>query len=135
MNSEQVANKRSITCFNLTPDSSPMRDALLVAAGGILGALARYGTSLVFQHTPGKHFPLATLLVNLIGCLLVGIIGQYLERLAADASVRNSQAELVWINSLRQCVIVGFLGALTTFSAFGWDTLQLALGDRLLLAL
>src|SRR3954467_9094818 len=111
-----------------------MRDALLVAVGGILGALARYGTGLIFKHTPGKHFPLATLLVNLVGCLLIGIIGQYLERLAADASVRHSQSELTLINSLRQCVIVGFLGALTTFSAFGWDTIQLILEDRLPLA-
>jgi CrcB protein len=112
-----------------------MRDALLVALGGSLGALARYGIGLVFPHTPGKHFPGATLLVNVLGCLLIGMIGQLLQRFAADASVRHSATELVWVNSLRQCVIVGFLGGLTTFSAFGWDTTQLLLEDRPLLAL
>ena len=112
-----------------------MRDALLVAAGGIVGALARYGTGLLFPHTPGKHFPIATLVVNLVGCLLIGLVGQYIERVAADASVHHNAAELAWVNTLRQCVIVGFLGALTTFSAFGWDTLRLLLEDRPLLAL
>ena len=112
-----------------------MRDALLVAGGGIFGALARYGAGLLFPHTPGKHFPVATLVVNLVGCLLIGLIGQYLERVAADASVKQNAAELLWVNTLRQCVIVGFLGALTTFSAFGWDTVRLMLEDRPLLAL
>ena len=112
-----------------------MRDALLVAIGGIVGALARYGVGLLFPHVPGKHFPVATLVVNLVGCLLIGLIGQYLERIAADASVKQNAAALLWVNTLRQGVIVGFLGALTTFSAFGWDTVRLMLEDRPLLAL
>lgn len=112
-----------------------MRDALLVAAGGVLGALARYGVGLLFPHVPGKHFPIATLLVNLVGCLLIGIAGQYLQRVAAEASVKTGAAELLWISTLRHCLIVGFIGGLTTFSAFGWDTLRLMLEDRQLMAL
>ena len=112
-----------------------MRDALLVAFGGSLGALARYGVGLAFPHTPGKHFPLATLLVNLVGCLLIGMIGQALQRFAADASVKPNGSELLLITTLRQGLIVGFLGALTTFSAFGWDTPRLFLDDKPLLAI
>lgn len=112
-----------------------MRDALLVALGGSLGALARYGVGLVFPHTPGKHFPVATLLVNVVGCLLIGMIGQLLQRFAADASVKPNDSELLLVTTLRHVVIVGFLGGLTTFSAFGWDTTRLLLDDKPLLAL
>jgi fluoride exporter len=111
-----------------------MRDALLVVLGGSLGALARYGVGLVFPHTPGKHFPVATLLVNVVGCLLIGMIGQLLQRFAADASFKSNASDLL-ITTLRHAVIVGFLGGLTTFSAFGWDTTRLFLDDRPLLAL
>ena len=112
-----------------------MRDALFVALGGSLGALARYGVGLVFPHTSGKHFPVATLLVNVVGCLLIGMIGQLLQRFAADASVKPNASELLLITTLRHAVIVGFLGGLTTFSAFGWDTTRLLLDDKPLLAL
>ena len=101
-----------------------MRDALFVAFGGSLGALARYGVGLVFPHTPGKHFPVATLLVNLVGCLLIGMIGQLLQRFAADASVKHQTGDLL-ITTLRQGMIVGFLGAYTTFSMFGAETYEL----------
>ncbi len=111
-----------------------MRDTLLVAFGGSLGALARYGIGLVLPHTPGKHFPVATLLVNLVGCLLIGMIGQLVQRFAAEASVKGDPSNLL-ITTLRHAVIVGFLGGLTTFSAFGWDTTRLLLDDRPLLAL
>ncbi|MFN0017928.1 MAG: fluoride efflux transporter FluC [Pirellulaceae bacterium] len=111
-----------------------MRDALLVAFGGSLGALARYGVGLAFPHTPGKHFPVATLLVNLVGCLLIGMIGQLLQRFAADASVKHQAGDLL-VTTLRQGMIVGFLGALTTFSAFGWDSVRLLQEDRPLLCL
>lgn len=111
-----------------------MRDALFVALGGSLGALARYGVGLLFPHTPGKHFPVATLLVNVVGCLLIGMIGQLVQRFAADASVKPTDAQLLLVTTLRQAVIVGFLGGLTTFSAFGWDTTQLLLEERPFLA-
>src|SRR5204863_1483231 len=111
-----------------------MRDALFVVLGGSLGALARYGVGLLFPHTPGKHFPIATLLVNLVGCFLIGMIGQLLQRFAADAAVKQGEGKF-GVDLLRHLVIVGFLGGLTTFSAFGWDTTQLFLEDRPLLAL
>ena len=112
-----------------------IRDALFVLVGGSLGALARYGVGLVFPHTPGKHFPIATLVVNLVGCLLIGMIGQALQRFAADASVKPNPPEILLVDFLRHAVIVGFLGGLTTFSAFGWDTTRLFLDEQPLLGL
>ena len=103
-----------------------MRDTLLVVLGGTLGTLARYGVGLAFPHTPGKHFPVATLLVNLVGCLLIGMIGQLLQRFAADASAKPNASELLLVTTLRHAVIVGFLGGLTTFSAFGLSSSWLA---------
>ena len=63
------------------------------------------------------------------------MIGQLLQRFAADASVKPNASELLLIATLRQAVIVGFLGGLTTFSAFGWDTTRLLLDNNPLLAL
>jgi CrcB protein len=111
-----------------------MRDVFFVALGGSLGALARYGVGLIFPPTSGRQFPIATLVVNLVGCFLIGLIGQLLQRFAAEASVKHGEGTLL-VDTLRHLVIVGFLGGLTTFSAFGWDTTQLFLEDRPLLAL
>ena len=62
------------------------------------------------------------------------MIGQLLQRFAAEASVKSNASDLL-ITTLRHAIIVGFLGGLTTFSAFGWDTTRLFLDDRPLLAL
>lgn|SRR5688572_8767948 len=91
-----------------------MKEVVLVAAGGATGALARYGAGLLVARLPGKPMPLATLAVNLVGCLIIGMVGQYLS----GHSPAGSPA-------LRYGVVIGFLGALTTFSAFGWDSVEL----------
>ena len=62
------------------------------------------------------------------------MIGQLLQRFAAEASVKSNASDLL-ITTLRHAIIVGFLGGLTTFSAFGWDTTRLLQDDRPLLAL
>ena len=85
---------------------------LAVAAGAVLGALLRYLTNVVTQHWLGHRFPWATLTVNLIGCFLAGALLAWLMRGAISEATR-----LFWM--------VGFLGALTTFSAFSVETLAL----------
>ena len=83
---------------------------LVIAAGGALGALARYAVSEWFV----RRLPAGTLLVNVVGCFLIG--------LAMGLSVEHR-----WMSpNVRLFFVTGFLGALTTFSTFGWQTFSLA---------
>lgn len=95
--------------------------ALAVAAGGATGALIRYLINLGFQRSGLGGLPAATLTVNVVGCLLAGLILVWLET-RLDAAL--------WRNLL----VVGVLGALTTFSALGLELWQLVRADRYLLA-
>jgi fluoride exporter len=95
-----------------------LRDFLLLALGGGLGAMTRYAIGLGTQYCCGKQFPWGTLVANVLGCLIVGIVGQRvlaLEQATANATLAHF---------LRIAVMVGFLGGLTTFSAFGWETMS-----------
>lgn len=84
-----------------------------VAFGGLVGTMIRFGiASWVSMHWP-RHFHLATLAVNLIGCLAIGYLyAVFLVR--PDISPE-----------LRSGLIIGLLGALTTFSSFSLDGLRL----------
>ncbi|UTW07891.1 fluoride efflux transporter CrcB [Pseudomonas benzenivorans] len=86
---------------------------LAVAAGGAAGCLLRFATAnWINSHWP-QHFNIATLVVNLLGCLLIGYLyGLFLLRPEVPVEVRAG-------------LIVGFLGGLTTFSSFSLDTLRL----------
>lgn len=86
---------------------------LSVAAGGALGACARYGISLVLSHYV-LRFPMATLLANMSGALIAG----FLATLFLSKGLLGTPAHLL--------IVVGFLGGFTTFSAFSVDTLRLA---------
>jgi CrcB protein len=90
-----------------------MNRLLLVAIGGALGSVARYALSGAVQRS---FFPTGTLAVNIIGCLVIGFVGG----LAARPSGLSSNARLF--------LATGLCGGFTTFSAFGFETLQL-IGD------
>lgn len=83
---------------------------LAVAAGAAVGAVLRWWAGL-WLATSGSAFPLGTLLVNCVGGLLIGVALVYFERLPNEA--------------LRLLLVTGFLGGLTTFSAFSAESLQL----------
>lgn len=82
------------------------RSVALVAAGGAAGAVARFGVSTLLAT---KGFPWATLAVNLAGCLAIGLLVQ---------PGQPGHAVRLW-------AVVGFLGAFTTLSTYGFETVDL----------
>ena len=89
---------------------------LAIAVGGALGSMARHGVNvLVHGRWPMMRFPLATFVVNVTGCLVIGL-------LAGLIMSGRMSPRLYW----REFVFVGILGGFTTFSTFGRDTVTLA---------
>jgi fluoride exporter len=86
---------------------------ILIGFAGLIGTLARFGLSEVAAKRLGTSFPIGTLIVNILGCFLGGILFYALQE-------RTFVSETV-----RLAVIVGFLGGFTTFSAFGVQTFVL----------
>jgi CrcB protein len=80
----------------------------VIAAGGALGAVARYGVSLAIPALPGR-FPLATFLVNVVGCLLIGVLMVLVTEVYRTHPL------------LRPFLGVGVLGGFTTFSTYAED--------------
>ena len=87
---------------------------LLVGLGGFAGAVARYLVGgWVLHHTLSAKFPWSTFAVNLLGCLIIGLLSGLAERLD-------------WFSpSMRLLLLTGLLGGFTTFSAFGLETVHL----------
>jgi CrcB protein len=98
---------------HLIVDTEPL---MAVLGGGLVGSAARAGIGHVLPTTPGA-FPVATLMVNLIGSLLLGV---YLARRERAATVRWSL----------QFWAIGVLGSFTTFSAFSLDVVHLLDANR-----
>lgn len=100
-----------------------IRMALAVAVAGVVGTLIRFAVSTwVSVHWP-RQFYLATLAVNLIGCFLIGYLYAFFL----------TRPELS--PELRGALIIGFLGALTTFSSFSLDGLRLLESGQILTAI
>ena len=91
-----------------------MRDAILVALGGALGALGRWGLSgLILHRTASEKLPIGTLAVNLLGCLVAGLL--------AGMAARHD----TFRPATRLFLFTGLLGGFTTFSAFSLETVAL----------
>ena len=100
-----------------------MHPFLLAGIGGALGAMARFGFDGIVSRLWPMGFPLATLLINIIGSVAMGLfIGLMARFLPA------------WQENARLFVAVGILGGFTTFSAFSLDTIVLIERGELLLA-
>jgi fluoride exporter len=99
------------------------KNLILIACAGAVGTVGRVLLSGWLNRLSGEKFPWGTLLVNLLGCLLFGLI----FALAEEKQLITPRLRLVLLS--------GFLGAFTTFSAFGFETLTLIRNDHWLLAI
>lgn len=89
-------------------------NAGLVGAGGFVGSVLRYAVSLLtYRLWPQQPLPVATLAVNVVGCLVIGFV-------AGVSEVRG-----VVGHGMRLFLVVGLLGGFTTFSTFGFETFAL----------
>lgn len=92
-----------------------MSNLLIIGLGGFAGATLRYLIATFVQESFGASgFPFGTLTVNLLGCFIIGLLSQ----LAATHDLFSPE--------MRMLVFVGFLGAFTTYSTFGNETILLA---------
>ena len=91
-----------------------MRDLLWIGVAGALGAVARYGVGVFAQRSIGTHFAYGTLIANVLGCFLLALL-----------MTLGLSSELI-PKTLKLALGTGFLGAFTTFSTFGYETLACA---------
>ncbi|QDU68363.1 fluoride efflux transporter CrcB [Engelhardtia mirabilis] len=102
---------------------SGLREVLLVGTGGFAGAVARYLTGGFVTRRLGLDTVLATVTANMLGCLAIGLAVAWLEA--------REEPAVAW----RLVLVVGFLGSYTTFSTFGYETVELLREGRAGLAL
>ncbi len=89
-----------------------MRAIFLIGMAGAAGAISRYGVSVWAQRQWSSNFAFGTLIVNVLGCLILGFILEL-------------EVQTDWVDApARLYLAVGFLGAFTTFSTFGFETLK-----------
>jgi CrcB protein len=96
---------------------------LLVCAGGAVGSGVRYGVDVALLHYlkgPATSFPCATLVVNLAGCFLAGLLYGWLSR-----------GSVPFGPELKVLLITGLCGGLTTFSAFALQSVEIAPGKAI----
>lgn len=96
--------------------------AIAVALGGATGALARYGLDRLIEHHVVTVFPWSTFTINITGCFVAGL---------AVAALVDRHDLPAWV---RTAVVVGFLGAYTTFSTFAQESRDLFVGGHVSLA-
>ena len=83
-----------------------IKNFLIVGLGGAAGSILRYAVQKFFQTQSAAAFPTGTLLVNVAGCLLIGILWGMVTR------------SLLWNEEMKLLLMTGFCGGFTTFSAF-----------------
>jgi len=91
-----------------------LKSYILVALGGAIGSVSRFGISELFASKTNSSFPWATLLINLLGCFLIGLLLGLSQRYQFASHY-----------SLRSFFIIGLCGGFTTFSSFSAETMRL----------
>ena len=97
-----------------------MADYLLLAAGGALGTLARYGIG-VWAAPISQNLPWGTIIINIAGSFVIGFFG----------TLTLAHGRYPVSETIRLFVMVGFCGGFTTFSSFSLQTLELLRGDAI----
>ncbi|HEX8494053.1 MAG TPA: fluoride efflux transporter CrcB [Pyrinomonadaceae bacterium] len=99
-----------------------MMKIMLIGLAGLIGTLSRYWLASVVARRYGETFPTGTLVVNVIGCFLAGLLFYLMqERFQAN-------------QTMQAVVMIGLLGGFTTFSAYGLQTFTLLRDGELVLA-
>jgi len=112
-----------------------VREILFVALGGALGAVTRYGVGLAAARALGKGFPWGTLIVNVVGCFVMGIVLEIIADLESHTPEAFTPGIRGQLEFWHKAVAIGFLGGLTTFSSFGGDTMREIYGGQVSVAL
>jgi len=100
-----------------------IKEIIYVGIGGGIGSIFRYLTSFYSQKIFPGDYPWGTFLVNMIGCLVIGLLLGLIEK------------ERMLFPQMRQLLIVGFCGGFTTFSSFAAENIRLIQSGQLMLVL
>lgn len=99
------------------------RHNLIIAAGAVLGVLARFGVGEWSKAHLLLDFPLGTLLINLAGCLLIGVV----QTICLELRLIRREIQMF--------LAIGLLGGFTTFSTFSVETVRLLQAGRMTAAI
>ena len=99
-----------------------MNTLIAIALGGAIGSLSRHGLTVLCEHLLGPAFPYGIFLANILGSFAIGVLFVLLVE-------RGMASEVI-----RQLLMVGFLGAFTTFSTFSLQAIGMLQDGRLLTA-
>jgi len=100
-----------------------IKNFLIVGLGGSAGSMLRYAVQKIFQVQSVAVFPTGTLLVNIAGCFLIGILWSMVSR------------SLTWNEEMKLLLMTGFCGGFTTFSAFTLEGIGLLKENKTVLFL
>jgi CrcB protein len=90
---------------------------LLIFVGGGVGSLCRYALGGLIQSRAHAGFPVGTLIVNVLGCVIIGVLARQMLNMQSDVMQRAA-------------LITGFCGGFTTFSTFSYETVGLITGGE-----